>query len=449
MAAATLGGNPEELETVTPTATAAETTVAAAGIRSRPAHAPHAPHAPRDGRGALPVPLPGPAPAISPAPGAAIATFILAGGEGRRLLPLTAETPKPAVGFGPDGRIIDFVLESCLASAISSVAVLAQYRAQPLERYLAERFAPRFRHAGGALAVVRQGAGPIPYGSGTADAILDGLGALRPDLRTLLVLAADHVYRMDYAAFLRAHAEARADATIAAVPVPIAEARRFGVIEAGADGAVAGFREKPPAPAPMPDDPARALASMGIYVFRREALARARAAIGRPGNVDFGRDVVPALLAGGARVVAYPHRQPGTGAPALWFDVGTPEALLEATRVLHPGGSVHSTARVAPGAAVRGSVVRAGATVEPGATVVRSLVYESAVIGAGARVEDAVVVPGARVRPGARVGPGLVVDGVEAATTAAIAPPLPLLPPGGPSAIAPGPARAAAAAASW
>ncbi len=328
-----------------------------------------------------------------------VATFILAGGEGRRLFPLTAEIPKPAIPFGPEGRIIDFALENCLASGLTSVAVLTQYRPIPLECHVARRFVPRFREAGGSLALVRAGVGPTPAYPGTADAILANLGGLRRDLQTVLVLAADHVYRMDYRAFLEAHAEANADLTIGAVPVPVGEAPRFGVIEADERGRVTRFVEKPAVPAPLPADPTKALVSMGIYVCRREALAAARAAVGAPSGVDFGRDVIPAILRAGGRVHVFPYCN------GAWFDVGTPEALLAATLALYPSGAIAASATVAPGASVRRSVLRAGSHVGPGALVEEAFLLDGAYVGPSARVERAVIGAGARVEEGAVVAP--------------------------------------------
>jgi glucose-1-phosphate adenylyltransferase len=235
----------------------------------------------------------------------------------------------------------------------------------------------------------------------------------------VLVLAADHVYRMDYTAFVGAHLVDDADLTIGAVPVPVAEGSRFGIIDATPDGTVRGFAEKPASPRPLPDDPTRALASMGIYVFRRAALAAAAAAVAKDRGVDFGRDIVPAILAAGGRVRVHAHRAPvaGPGSPA-WFDVGTPEALLDASLAVHEAGAIHETARVAPRATVERSVLRAEAFIAPGASVADSFILDGAIIGPGASVRRAIVGPGVRIPGGARLEPA---PGAPATVVAAAA----------------------------
>jgi len=318
---------------------------------------------------------------------------------------------------------------ACLAAGITSIAVLTQYQPRRLEAYVARRFAQSFLERGGALALVRTGVGAVPTYPANADAILDELDAVGGGFDTLLVLAADHVYRMDYGAFLAAHAASGADLTIGAVPVPIEDAPRFGVIEADPAGRVLGFVEKPASARPLPADPERALASMGIYVFRREALAAARLSIGRARGVDFGRDVVPALLGSGARVHVFRHVDPRSEAPGLWFDVGTPEALLAASLAVHPEGARAASAVVAPGAVVRRTVMRAGSVVLPGAVVEESFLLEGSVIETGARVRRAVVGPGARVREGVTLGPPAGEPGGVAVLTPAAEP---LLAPPGP-----------------
>jgi glucose-1-phosphate adenylyltransferase len=262
-----------------------------------------------------------------------ILAFVLAGGEGRRLRPLTADCAKPAVELGHGYRIVDFVLANLVNSGISTIYLLAQYKPAPLIEHVARVWRPALVRRGCRLRPLL----PAESYRGTADAVrchLDLLAEHDPDV--VAVFAADHVYRMDVRQMLDFHGRCAADASVAAMPVPIAEARRFGVIEAGAAGRVRRFAEKPARPAPIPGDPAHAFASMGNYLFDPIVLFDLLEAPGEP--MDFGRDVLPAAVQGAARVFAYDfstNRVPGLKPwedPAYWRDVGTVQALDEARR---------------------------------------------------------------------------------------------------------------------
>ncbi|MHC5049766.1 MAG: sugar phosphate nucleotidyltransferase, partial [Planctomycetota bacterium] len=207
-----------------------------------------------------------------------IATLVLAGGRGHRLRPLTAHRAKPLVPFA--GRhLIDFTLLNCLRSGVRDVVVCAQYRAAGVATYLEEHWARRFRNL---LLFSPTDAGRTFRG--TADAVRAALKLV--DGRRLLVLAADHVYRMDYRRLLADHEAAGAEATISVVPVPRRDASRLGVLAVGEEGLVEAFHEKTNAPPATPGRPDECVGSMGIYLFERPTLAGFLADF--PAAVDFG-----------------------------------------------------------------------------------------------------------------------------------------------------------------
>jgi glucose-1-phosphate adenylyltransferase len=354
--------------------------------------------------------------------------FVLAGGEGRRLRPFTTERPKPALSFGGGYRLIDFVLSNLFHSGVDRACVLLDYQPGLLARHLADGW----RDVRSARAPFLQVVVPRTFGAatfhGTADAVaqsLDAADALQPDV--IAVFAADHVYRMDVRQMLAFHTGCAADATVAAVPVPLGRARHFGVIRADADGRIRGFEEKPAHPRPSPGHPGRAFASMGNYLFRPAVLRKALAEALARGEHDFGRHVLPRLVQTD-RVFAYDlarNQVPGVQAGeerAYWRDVGTVDAYVEAHWDLlgpqprlrldnpqwpirssdplrMPGSSDGADVRhsiIGPGANCGGarvhySVLQRGAHVAPGADLEHCIVMESARVGRGARLRDAIV----------------------------------------------------------
>jgi glucose-1-phosphate adenylyltransferase len=325
-----------------------------------------------------------------------ITTLVLAGGRGNRLRPLTAHRAKPLVPFA--GRhLIDFTLLNCLRSGVRDVVVCVQYRAAGVAAYLEEHWAPRFRD----LRVFS----PTDAGRtfrGTADAVRAALGVA--DGRRLLVLAGDHVYRMDYRRMLADHEGIAADVTISAVPVPRRDAPRFGVLTIGEDGLVEAFHEKCAAPPPVPGRPDECVGSMGIYLFERSTLAGFLADF--PDAVDFGHHVLPGLVAGGVRVT--PHAY-GTGEPgAYWRDIGDVDtyhaALMDVATRRFDAGAPEARATVADGAIVERSVCGRDVRIGPGAAVVESVLLDGAVVGAEARLERVIVEEGAYVPARATLG---------------------------------------------
>lgn len=266
-----------------------------------------------------------------------ILAMVLAGGEGTRLYPLTAENPKPAVPFVNGYRIIDFVLSNLVNSGISPIYVVAQYKPEALVRHLDTAWARWAKGPAPAIRILLPGEnGSATRFRGTADAVYQNLHLLahhRPDL--VAVFAADHVYRMDVRQMVDFHLSRNADVTVAAVPVPLADASSFGVLATDDAGRIREFQEKPERPTPSPGDRTRALASMGNYLFDPDILVGVLEAAQQRGAIDFGRDVMPELPQC-CRVFAYdfasnevpglkPYEERG-----YWRDVGTIASLVAA-----------------------------------------------------------------------------------------------------------------------
>jgi glucose-1-phosphate adenylyltransferase len=378
--------------------------------------------------------------------------IVMAGGKGDRLQPLTRARSKAAVPFGPRHRIIDYVLSNFVNSDIYSLYVLVQYKSQSLIEHLSASW-----RLGGLLpetfvTVVppQMRAGETWY-QGTADAVFQNLNLIRdigPDL--VAVFGADHIYRMDLRQMIRFHLESKADVTVAARPVPIAQGSSFGIIACGADGRVTGFAEKPRSPEPMPGDPTVALGSMGNYLFATEVLVDVlREDAQRKTDHDFGRTIVPGLLSRN-RVFAYnfqKNRVPGMQPyeePGYWRDVGTIAAYYDAHMDLlgtTPAFDLHNPrwpiyARSAAGPPVRvlsgqiedsllgeGSIVQdarvvrsilgRGVRVAPGGVVENAIIMDHTEVGPGARVSRAIVDRFNQIPTGSRLEPGVPAPGVH------------------------------------
>jgi glucose-1-phosphate adenylyltransferase len=373
---------------------------------------------------------------------ARVLALVLAGGEGTRLHPLTAVRSKPAVPFGGRYRIVDFVLSNLVNSGIHSIYLLVQYKSQSLIEHVRKAWvlAPILPRHFVTVVPPQMHEGPEWFG-GTADAVYQNLGLLdiaRPSL--VVVFGADHVYRMDVRQMLEFHRERNADVTVAALPVPLADATAFGVIGCDADGRIREFLEKPAEPPPMPKDASRAYASMGNYIFAAETLVQAlREGRGR-GDKDFGRDVIPRLIRS-HRVYAYDfasNRVPGVRPheeQAYWRDVGTIDAYYAANmdtlgaepklHLFNPRWPILSSAYQGPAAnildgrivrshvgagsliraaEVRDSVVRREVLLEEDVVVEDSIIMDYCVIRRGARVRRAIVDRYNVIGPGERLG---------------------------------------------
>lgn len=270
--------------------------------------------------------------------GTTVVGIILAGGEGKRLYPLTRDRAKPAVPFGGRYRIVDIVLSNFINSGIYKLSVITQYKAGSLMQHLARgwQLAPQLGHY----------VAPVPpamnlgprFFEGSADAVLQNLDVIeneRPD--HVCVFGADHIYKMDVRQMLAFHVARDADATVACIPVPAREASGFGIVECDGEQRVTAFLEKP---AVAPDATGTRLASMGLYIFRAGVLTREITAdAGRTGSKhDFGRDILPGLVAGG-RLVAYDfttNEIPGMSEHerGYWRDIGTIDAYWDASQDL-------------------------------------------------------------------------------------------------------------------
>jgi len=259
--------------------------------------------------------------------------LVLAGGKGTRLHELTRWRAKPAVPFGGKFRIIDFPMSNCINSGIRRISVLTQYKSHSLQRHLQRGWSSLSGQFGEFVEVLpaQQRTGEGWY-EGTADAIYQNLDIIRHyNPEYVLILAGDHVYKMDYGKMIAAHAATGADITVGCIPVDLDQARAFGVMSVDDEHRIIEFAEKPEHPKPMPGKPDKALASMGIYVFTADFLREQLVADARmdSSSHDFGKDIIPHAI-GSANVFAFRFMNANTGSPQYWRDVGTIDAYWEA-----------------------------------------------------------------------------------------------------------------------
>ncbi len=264
-----------------------------------------------------------------------ILTVILAGGRGSRLEPLTRDRAKPAVPFGGLYRIIDFVLSNCLNSGMRQLLLLTQYKAQSLDRHINLAWRGYFcRELGEFIDVVPpQQRIDNNWYQGTADAVYQNIYAIeREQPSDVVVLAGDHIYKMNYGPMVEFHRKRGADITIGALRVSPDEAKQFGVMQADLDNRVTGFAEKPANPIPTAEDPDVCLASMGIYVFNTRFLFEQLCddATHDHSDHDFGKNIIPSAI-DNYKVFAFPFLDENRKRDAYWRDVGTIDAYYEAT----------------------------------------------------------------------------------------------------------------------
>jgi len=265
-----------------------------------------------------------------------ILAMILAGGKGERLHPLTLHRAKPAVPFGGIYRIIDFTLSNCINSGIRKIAVLTQYKSLSLDKHLRlgwNFFSGELNEF--IISVPPQQRVGDKWYQGTADAIYQNIYMIEKDAPDhLLILAGDHIYKMDYAEMLRFHQQENADATVAAIEVPIEQATSFGVIEVEDGCRIVGFEEKPGRPKASPGRPDMAFASMGVYLFNtKKILEHLRFDALQDTSHDFGKNIIPEMMRT-SRVCAYNFIDKNKKAAKYWRDVGTIDAYWEANRDL-------------------------------------------------------------------------------------------------------------------
>ena len=348
-----------------------------------------------------------------------VLTFILAGGKGERLYPLTRDRAKPAVPFGGAYRIIDITLSNCVNSGLRRIYLLSQYKSSSLMRHIAQGWDLFAGELGEYIYTVPpQLRVSSNWYLGTADALFQNIYTLeeeRPEL--VLILSGDHIYRMDYRDMLAEHLDNDADATMAVISVPASEAKRFGVVQHDPAGWVTGFREKP---SDLDPDGPDVVANMGVYLFKTEALVRAVSKDARreESNHDFGKDIFPALVAGGAKVLAHRFRGAGRTARTYWRDIGTIEAYYEANMDLvsvSPQFNLYEGSWPLRTKAYQGppaKFVFAGGEAGRVGTALDSLVCPGVIVSGG-QVERSIVGPGCRINSWARVEDSILMDGVE------------------------------------
>jgi glucose-1-phosphate adenylyltransferase len=371
--------------------------------------------------------------------------IIMAGGRGERLRDLTAHRCKPATPFGGKFRIIDFVLSNCVNSAIRQISILTQYKAQSLLQHVQHGWSYLRGEFGEFIEVVpaQQQLGPMWY-RGTADAVhqnIELIAAHRP--KHVLVLAGDHIYKMDYGPMIAYHVEKGADITVGVVEVPAAESRSYGVLTATEWNRVTKFAEKPANPDTLSARPGSILASMGIYVFNVRLLEGmlAEDAARETSEHDFGKNVLPDAIAAGRQVFAYPFQDVQTRAQSYWRDVGTVDAYYDANlelvhvnpelniydedwpiwtyQVQQPpakfildedgrrGTAVNSMVSggcIISGAVVRESLLFSNVRVEERTSIQRSMVLPNAAIGSGCTITRAIIDEGCEVPDGTTIG---------------------------------------------
>ena len=351
--------------------------------------------------------------------------LILAGGRGSRLKQLTLWRSKPAVPFGGKFRIIDFPLSNCMNSGIRRVGVLTQYKAHSLLQHIQRGWGFLRGEFGEFIELLpAQQRIQSSWYAGTADAIYQNLDIIRiHNPEYVLILAGDHIYKMDYGPMIAHHVEHGADMTVGCLEVDLDIARAFGVMTTDGDGRVLEFNEKPENPAPMPGSEATSLASMGIYVFNTRFLFEQliKDADNPESSHDFGNDIIPAIIHQ-YRVFTYPFRDVQTGQQAYWRDVGTVDAFwatnLELIGVtpelnlydqdwpiwtyqeqLPPAKFVHNW-QERRGIAVE-SLVSGGCIIS--GEVNKSLLFSSCRIHSYAKVESSVLLPEVQVGAGVRL----------------------------------------------
>ena len=351
--------------------------------------------------------------------------MLLAGGQGSRLYALTSRIAKPAVPYGGKYRIIDFPLSNCVNSGIETVGVLTQYQPLELNDYIGsgQPWDLDRMDAGVHVLPPYQRSRGADWYKGTANAIYQNLAFIeRYDPEYVLVLSGDHIYKMDYSQMIEAHKKNEADCTIAVLEVEMSEASRFGILNCNEDGSIYEFDEKPAVPKSN-------LASMGIYVFNWKKLRYylTEDEKNRKSQNDFGKNILPAMLAAGERMCAYRFE-------GYWKDVGTIESLWEANMDLldpnvpldlsdtewriysrNPGLPPHY---IADGACVQNSMISEGGNIY--GNVDFSVIFSGVTIEEGAEIRDSIIMPGACVRRGAKVQYAILAENVEVGENAII-----------------------------
>jgi len=362
-----------------------------------------------------------------------VTSLIMAGGRGERLYPLTRDRAKPAVPFGGIYRIIDFTLSNCINSGMRHIYVLSQYKSLSLSRHIQLGWNILSGTLGEYVTVVpaQQRINEDWY-KGTADAIFQNIYLLQkktPDMA--LILSGDHIYKMDYRELIHFHMMKGADVTVAAVEMDKNRSNQLGVIEVDADFRIKGFQEKPDHPQTVPSKPDKILASMGVYVFNTEIMVKRLIEDAKRGTEhDFGKNIIPAMVASGDRAFAF-NFVDERGETSYWRDVGTVEAYFESSMDLvsvcpllnlyDTKWPIHTYHAPSPPAKTildeaseggrRGAAyesILAGGAIISGGEVRRSIISANVRVDSHARVEDSILLDGVRVKEGAKIRKAIV-----------------------------------------
>ena len=377
--------------------------------------------------------------------------LIMAGGRGTRLQHLTLWRAKPAVPFGGKFRIIDFPLSNCVNSGIRRIGVLTQYKAHSLIVHIQHGWGHLRGEFGEFVELLpAQQRIETSWYSGTADSIYQNVDIIRAHAPSyVLILAGDHIYKMDYGSMLAHHVETQADITVGCIEVSLEKAMEYGVMGIDEDTRIRSFQEKPKQPTPIPGRPDTALCSMGIYVFNTQFLYEQliKDADTPASSHDFGQDIIPSAIQNKYRVYAYPFRDQDSGKQAYWRDVGTVDAFWEANleligitpelnlydevwpiwtyqEQLPPAkfifdekdrrgvaiDSMVSGGCIISGATVRHSLLFSNVRVEEYSMVESSVVLPDVDIGKNCRIRNAVIDKGTNIPDGMIIGENIEAD---------------------------------------
>lgn len=342
--------------------------------------------------------------------------MLLADGQGSRLGVLTAKVAKPAVAFGGKYRIIDFPLSNCINSGIDTVGVLTQYQPLRLNTHIGIGIPWDLDRSFGGVSILPpyEKSGSSEWYTGTANAIyqnLDYMETFHPDY--VLILSGDHIYKMDYEVMLEFHKANRADVTIAAMPVPMEEASRFGIVVADEEGQITEFQEKPP-------EPKSNLASMGIYIFSWPVLKEALIALRDIHGCDFGKHIIPYCHGKGDRLFAYEYN-------GYWKDVGTLGSYWEANMELidiipefnlyEEFWKIYTNSATLPPQYISSESVIEKSIISNGCEIygeVRNCVIGAGVtIGKGSIVRDSIIMQGVTIGNGCVIDKAIIAEGTE------------------------------------
>ncbi len=348
---------------------------------------------------------------------------ILAGGKGSRLEPLTRDRAKPAVPFGGNYRIVDFALSNCLNSGLRKLLLLTQYKAISLDRHINDGWRKYFCSELGEFIDVLPPQQRIDekWYQGTADAVYQNIYTLEKERpQYVLILAGDHIYKMNYRAMVEFHQNSNADLTVAALPVTMEAARQFGVMEVDANHRLIGFEEKPDDPKTMPGQTEQCLASMGVYVFTTRFLFEQLLKDANTPNSshDFGKNIIPSII-DSSRVFAFPFHDENRKSQAYWRDVGTLDAYYEANMdLVRVDPMLNMYDRQWPIRSYQGGfpppkfVFGSEAEGERVGTATDSLVCQGSIVSGG-RVERCILGPEVRVNSYATVSDSILFNQVE------------------------------------